>query len=478
MENLHVFAKDGTLDRAKIQKYLIRQPIDDEDDYGETPLQLAIKGGHVSAVKLLLQNGADANLKAPDGRSPLYLAAQAPANNARIAELLLNHKARVDDRVSQLGNDTPIMEAIRRGTSPELIKLLVEHGASLKNPNLKGETGRSLADKSTNTAVHKALRPKDETPTWKPELENLLDVGVNAFNRLAALNADSQTAKEDYPQTEEEFKKAIEGFVSRNGLEDFYPQNNEYVKGVSEKAAELLREGPSTADESKKILIMSHLALYQPILYADDSGSMQDTDGKDDTRMVRQALIVERIAEQTVRSTPLENGGRCTSDSSTRMTEVAMTCTLMICPPRMNFTPSGSTKLGTNLKGKILDEFLYKKLDAGEDLEKPLLILTVTDGAPNEEDKDEFRKQIEASFTYVASKGYGPDALKYSLNQIGNAPEATDFLSSWEGNPLLATEQVRVNTEQLDARFDEFYNNDDFDGWLLKVLNPDDKVQY
>ncbi|KAJ5223947.1 hypothetical protein N7468_008489 [Penicillium chermesinum] len=474
MENLHVFAKDGTLDRAKIQKYLIRQPIDDEDDYGETPLQLAIKGGHVSAVKLLLQNGADANLKAPDGRSPLYLAAQAPANNARIAELLLNHKARVDDRVSQLGNDTPIMEAIRRGTSPELIKLLVEHGASLKNPNLKGETGRSLADKSTNTAVHKALRPKDETPTWKPELENLLvssglfalayfnnfkDVGVNAFNRLAALNADSQTAKEDYPQTEEEFKKAIEGFVSRNGLEDFYPQNNEYVKGVSEKAAELLREGPSTADESKKILIMSHLALYQPILYADDSGSMQDTDGKDDTRMVRQALIVERIAEQTN-----DGGGNDLHPDD--------------LPPRMNFTPSGSTKLGTNLKGKILDEFLYKKLDAGEDLEKPLLILTVTDGAPNEEDKDEFRKQIEASFTYVASKGYGPDALKYSLNQIGNAPEATDFLSSWEGNPLLATEQVRVNTEQLDARFDEFYNNDDFDGWLLKVLNPDDKVQY
>jgi ankyrin repeat protein len=203
MENLHTLAKTGTLTRSKLTSYLARQDIDDQDDYGETPLFLAIRGGHVGSVKLLLQSGADVNEKATDGKTSLYMATQAPANNASIIKLLLKHKAKADSPIPELGNDAPIMEAVRQGKSPEAIRLLIDHGASLTNRNLSGQSAQSLADKSTNTAIHRALRPKNEQPGWKHELENLLvssalfglayfgnwkDIGRNAIRRVAALS--------------------------------------------------------------------------------------------------------------------------------------------------------------------------------------------------------------------------------------------------------------------------------------------------
>lgn len=201
-ENLHTHAKSGTLNLDNVSQLLIEVEVNDEDSYGDTALDLAIRNGHVGAVKLLLQNGADANRVSPDGKSPLYAATQAP-NSGRIVELLLKHGAKSDEPVSKPKGDTPLMSAIRQGTSPEAIRALIQAGAAIDKSNELGETPKKLAEKSTNTAVHKAIRPKDEKPEWKPELENLLvssglfalayfknfrDVGLNAINRVAALS--------------------------------------------------------------------------------------------------------------------------------------------------------------------------------------------------------------------------------------------------------------------------------------------------
>jgi Ankyrin repeat. len=69
-ENLHTHAKSGTLNLDNVSQLLIEVEVNDEDSYGDTALDLAIRNGHVGAVKLLLQNGADANRVSPGWQEP------------------------------------------------------------------------------------------------------------------------------------------------------------------------------------------------------------------------------------------------------------------------------------------------------------------------------------------------------------------------------------------------------------------------
>lgn len=52
------------------------------------------------------------------------------------------------------------------------------------------------------------------------------------------------------------------------------------------------------------------------------------------------------------------------------------------------------TPLGTNLKKKILQPFIYSVINSGKRLERPYLIMIITDGAPWREKSDTFRNVI------------------------------------------------------------------------------------
>ncbi|KAJ5781178.1 hypothetical protein N7457_006338 [Penicillium paradoxum] len=468
MDNLHSNAKNGTLARSSLDEHLVSQLIDDTDDYGDTALFLAIRGGHVGAVKLLLQRGADANRTTEDGKTPLYLATQAPANSGPGRAI----------------GGYPLIAAVRQGTSPEAISALLDAGASLTKPNRIGETPRSLANKSTNSAIHKAISPKDQRPDWKPELENWLvssglfalayfsnwsDVGKNAIDRISALSKYPQKDV-DSPRTAEDFEHNLGNYVSGNGLEDFFPKGNDYIPQVAERAAEILRDGTVPGATPENVTIMSRQALYQPIFYCDDSGSM-----KTDDRMNRQSIMVQRMADLITKAAP---NGRVHLRFINKTDGQANNLRPSDLPDKMNFTPDGSTRLGTNLKSKIVQEFLYDPVDRGFELRRPLLILTITDGCPNEEDKDTFANVIEESMKYLASNGYGPQAIRYDLSQIGNAPEATGFLESWQQHPLVPV-PLFVTAEHLDAQFENLRTNDaDLNTWLLARLDAKNKPRY
>lgn len=157
-------AQNGSLTREKLESYLrAGLPIDAEDSAtGLTPLAAAAKGGHANVVKLLLQHNADANNKTRDGKTPLYLAANAERNRPLVVHLLLEYNAGVDDTSDMCENETPLMVAITKAQDPEVIQLLVDAGASLTRANDRGETAQVLAEQSSSHAIRKAILPKDE----------------------------------------------------------------------------------------------------------------------------------------------------------------------------------------------------------------------------------------------------------------------------------------------------------------------------
>uniref|UniRef100_A0A3Q1BF58 BRCT domain-containing protein n=1 Tax=Amphiprion ocellaris TaxID=80972 RepID=A0A3Q1BF58_AMPOC len=101
---------------------------------GETPLHLAAIKGDVEAVKELLDQGADPNLKDNAGWTPLHEACN--LGHLAVVEVLISRGALLNTPGYE--NDSPLHDAVRNG-HPAIVKLLVQFGASQNVLNLYGK---------------------------------------------------------------------------------------------------------------------------------------------------------------------------------------------------------------------------------------------------------------------------------------------------------------------------------------------------
>ncbi|XP_030614481.1 BRCA1-associated RING domain protein 1 [Archocentrus centrarchus] len=101
---------------------------------GETPLHLASIKGDVGAVKELLDQGADPNLKDNAGWTPLHEACN--LGHLAVVEILISRGALLNTPGYE--NDSPLHDAVRNGHSP-IVKLLLQLGASQNVLNLYGK---------------------------------------------------------------------------------------------------------------------------------------------------------------------------------------------------------------------------------------------------------------------------------------------------------------------------------------------------
>ncbi|PGG97209.1 hypothetical protein AJ79_09292 [Helicocarpus griseus UAMH5409] len=462
MSTLHGESQAGTLKRQTLDKYLRLVNIDAQDSNGFTPLALAVKYGYPSVVKLLLQNGADVNKPVRDGRSPLYLAANAKQNRARVVQLLLSHKPAVDASSPEWDNDTPLMAAITQGRDPDVIRQLLGAGASLTKPNDRGDTALSLTDQMSSPQIKSAILPKDRQGGGWTELAQLLvnlvlfamsyfdkskllkeileNVIRSLYNLAPMESAGGPTPPGqdiENPRTVQDFKHNISNIIGESGLEDFFPPGDTYVQQVAEKAVELKNDARNTLNSDSQMRDLARIALYQPILFLDDSQSMEV-----ENRMERQAALAKRITNVATRLVPNNKGIhlRCLNknDDSTannlRETDVEQ---------NMPKTPAGYTPIGTNLRRKILQPFVYNVIEKGV-LERPFLISTITDGCPSNEEPSTFRNAILECTKRLSSKGYEKQAVRFCLSQIGNDEEAVEFLETFERDK--DTEEVLYRT--------------------------------
>ncbi|KAJ1706327.1 ankyrin repeat protein [Aspergillus flavus] len=493
--SLHNDAWKGTLDRASLTQYLSRGvDIDGTSTSGDTPLALAVKNGQTSAVKLLLQAGANPNKKGADGKTPLYLVAFAKDKRDRLAQLLVAHGADVNEPVPAWNNSTPLMVAITEAKDPKLISLLVEKGASLTQSNDKGETAKKLAGYSMNPAIQRAILPPDQQDGYKPELGNLLtssglfaiayfsnwkDVAKDSIDRISDfLNWQSNTDINSL-RTEDDFKTFLFNFIQDKGLEDFYPPNDQRVIDIA-RAAAAARKNPSVrAMSGRTLAIMAASALYTPVWYCDDSGSMGGGTG----RIENQRILVARMARIMGFVNPQAAAGVASLRFINADIGNADNLTEAQVNDYMNQTnPNGATPIGTNLKKKILDPLIHNVLSAGQNLPKPYLIMTITDGAPNEENKslsplgtdnDVIRSVIADAVNALKTHQpipYSPDAVSYTISQIGDDQNSKAFLAGLKNNPV-PDNVLYVTSESLDSQFADFKNNlDDLDNYLYNLF--------
>ncbi|XP_067010313.2 ankyrin-3 [Anabrus simplex] len=97
-----------------------------------TPLHIAILMNQMECFKILLENGADVHSQDEKGKYPLHLAVE--QGNTEFAKTLLEEYKAFVDAKDKTGN-TPLHYAIHL-IFPELIELLLEHGAHIFEENV------------------------------------------------------------------------------------------------------------------------------------------------------------------------------------------------------------------------------------------------------------------------------------------------------------------------------------------------------
>ena len=93
---------------------------------GFTPLGLAAFFGHLEAVKVLLESGAEVNLRAPSRFANTALDAAVAGDHADVVRALL--AAHADPNARSEGNYTPLHKAAAHGNA-EIVRLLLDAGA-------------------------------------------------------------------------------------------------------------------------------------------------------------------------------------------------------------------------------------------------------------------------------------------------------------------------------------------------------------
>ena len=123
-----------------------------EDDLylyiGYTPLELATTLGNLDIMRLLLDNGANL-YRLVDGY--LHVPALKYADDGKVAQLLLDRGAHVDEYVGEAG--TILYSAAARGNT-DMVKFLIANGADV---NAYGEVGNTPLHAAKNVGIAKIL---------------------------------------------------------------------------------------------------------------------------------------------------------------------------------------------------------------------------------------------------------------------------------------------------------------------------------
>ncbi|XP_078580181.1 uncharacterized protein LOC144864139 isoform X2 [Branchiostoma floridae x Branchiostoma japonicum] len=279
---MHYCARAGNEDVLQemvknIGAHKVQHAVNKQAKNGWSPLLVASEQGHLSIMKILLQNHARVDVFDEHGKAALHLAAE--NGHKEVSDVLLWHKAFVNAK-SKMGI-TPLHLAAMNGFV-ELVKLLIEtHGATLDALTLAKRTPLHMAAQNGQLSVCKTLLDMKadanfvdthgQTPfhlaaendhsevvqmflNYKPELVNMANAEGNTCAHIAAFKGSVAVIKELL-----KFDRV--GVCSaRNKINASTPLHLAAEGGHKEVVKTLADNGASATDENGEGMTPIHLA--------------------------------------------------------------------------------------------------------------------------------------------------------------------------------------------------------------------------
>ena len=98
----------------------------------------------------------------------------------------------------------------------------------------------------------------------------------------------------------------------------------------------------------------------------------------------------------------------------------------------------GMTPLGRGLREHVLEPLVVKPARNGQ-LQKPVLIIAITDGQPVGEPKGSVHDAILYASSELARTRYGQGAVSFQFAQVGVDEDAAKFLAALDSDPQIGT---------------------------------------
>jgi len=200
---------------------------------------------------------------------------------------------------------------------------------------------------------------------------------------------------------------------------------------------ELAKIGPASIQDILKewhvslesAMDLIKLSLFDIILYIDDSGSMEFEEKGIRLQQLKEILALVAYAaskfDQDGISVRMMNSMAQGDNIRTKADAEALVA-------RVRF--QGLTPMGTSLKGKVLEPMVVGPARAGR-LQKPVLIIAITDGQPAGEPPGSVADAIRYAVDELARTQYGRGAVSFQFAQVGNDLQAREFLAKLDEDP-------------------------------------------
>lgn len=173
------------------------------------------------------------------------------------------------------------------------------------------------------------------------------------------------------------------------------------------------------------------LSLFDTVIYVDDSGSIEFEENGTRKSQLRDYLgLIATAASKfdedgiTIRFMNSQERG-----DNIRTKEGAEALVA-----RIRF--AGLTPMGTSLRSKVLEPLVIGPARAGR-LEKPVLVITITDGQPAGEPHNAVADAIRSTVDELSRTKYGRGAVAFQFAQVGSDLQARQFLSKLDEDPSI-----------------------------------------
>lgn len=132
----------------------------------------------------------------------------------------------------------------------------------------------------------------------------------------------------------------------------------------------------------------------------------------------------------------------------------------------------GLTPMGTQLRNKVLEPLVVQKARSNQ-LRKPVLIITITDGQPAGESQTAVFDAIRYASNELSRSPYGKGAVSFQFAQVGNDLKAREFLGKLDDEPGIG--ELIDSTSNFEVEQDEMSRANppvDLtpDLWLCKLI--------